>query len=198
MPIQHCNPYPKSGDDSCYCRKTRLIGFVVLCFCWVTFVGYAQDDAPTHPVDGEYIKEWLVLGPFFPDNLDTDFLESAGGEANINPKEGDTVTTADGKTLTWKRYTVKGNIVDLLDAVGNHENTTAYAFCLLQSEGAGNVEIGFGNDDDAVVWIDGKQVHRNPGGGSVTLDRHQFGADLKAGKTSCLVKVAQQGGAGKV
>ncbi len=25
-------------------RKTRLLGFVVLCFCWVTFAGYAQDN----------------------------------------------------------------------------------------------------------------------------------------------------------
>ena len=23
--------------------QTRLLGFVLLCFCWVTFAGYAQD-----------------------------------------------------------------------------------------------------------------------------------------------------------
>ena len=178
--------------------QTRRIGFVLLCFCWATFVVNAQNEAPVHSTDGEYIKEWLVLGPFFPDDLDTDFLASVGGEANVNPKEGDTVTTTDGQPLAWKRYTTQRNIVGLLLAVGGHLDVTAYAFCFLQSEGAGNVEIGFGNDDDAVVWIDGKQVHRNPGGRFVTLDRHQFGADLKAGKTSCLVKVAQQGGAGKV
>ncbi|MCH8291533.1 hypothetical protein IH992_10585, partial [Candidatus Poribacteria bacterium] len=78
-------------------RKTRLLGIVVLCFCWVTFTSNAQHDAPVHSIDGQYIKEWLVLGPFFPDDLETDFLADVGGEANINPKEGDTVTTADGK-----------------------------------------------------------------------------------------------------
>ena len=25
-------------------RKTRLLGIVVLCLCWVTFAGYAQDN----------------------------------------------------------------------------------------------------------------------------------------------------------
>ena len=41
--IQRCNLCPKSGDDSCFCRKwskrrkTRLLGFVMLCFCWVSF-----------------------------------------------------------------------------------------------------------------------------------------------------------------
>ena len=38
---------------------------------------YAQEDsAPTHPVDGECIREWLVLGPFQETDLDTDFLAS--------------------------------------------------------------------------------------------------------------------------
>ena len=89
--------------------------------------------SPHHIIDGEYIKEWLVLGPFFPDNLEKDFLADVGGEANIEPEEGDTArslatsATADGKTLTWKRYQAKGNIVDLSDAVGNLENATAYA-----------------------------------------------------------------------
>lgn len=54
-------------------------------------VAHAQNEVPVHPVDGEYITEWLVLGPFFPDDLEKDFLVDVGGEANIEPKEGDTV-----------------------------------------------------------------------------------------------------------
>ena len=55
--------------------QTRLIGIIVLCFCWVTFTANAQHDAPTHSVDGEYIKEWLVVGPF-PRDLEADFPHS--------------------------------------------------------------------------------------------------------------------------
>ncbi|MBC8229161.1 carboxypeptidase regulatory-like domain-containing protein, partial [bacterium] len=172
----------------------RYLLFICLLSLFVMSIVYAQKPAPTHTVNGEYIKEWLVVGPFFPDELDTDFPADAGGEANIEPKEGLTVTTADGTPMMWKRYTSESNIINLLDAVGNHEYATAYAFCLLQSDIAGDVEILLGNDDEASVWVDGKQAHNNPGGWMVTPDQHRFEVDLKAGKTPCLVKVSQRNG----
>nr|MBC8230609.1 hypothetical protein [bacterium] len=154
------------------------------------FVLMGNTLAQTHSIDGEYIKEWLVLGPFLPDNLEMDFLADIGGEVNIESQEGDTVTTVQGDTLTWKRYTTESNSVNLLDAVGYHENATAYAFCVLQmreaiarshpeyrdprigGETAGDAEIRFGNAGAAAVWLDGKLVHRNPGTEPVTLDKH--------------------------
>jgi len=89
----------------------------------------------THAIDGEYIKEWLVLGPFFPNDLLTDFLANVGREANVQPNEGDTVTTlsfhrnsalametkAGGSPLMWKRYRCRADIIDLVDAVGFYE-----------------------------------------------------------------------------
>ena len=65
-----------------------------------------------HNIDGEYIREWLILGPFFPNDLDTDFLADAGGEMSVQPQEGDVVATDDGRRLTWKRYDTKGDIID--------------------------------------------------------------------------------------
>ena len=73
---------------------------VIVFFCFYIAIAHAQDSVPIHPVDGTFIKEWLVLGPFFPEDLETDFLASANGEALVNPESGDTVTTAEGKTLT--------------------------------------------------------------------------------------------------
>ena len=70
-----------------------------------------QSGIPSHPIaDGQYIGEWLVLGPLLPDDLGFDFLAHAGGEANIAPGEGDTVTTADGRTLTWECYRSKTKV----------------------------------------------------------------------------------------
>ena len=137
-------------------------------------------------LNDEYIKEWLVIGPFFPDDLDTDFLAGAGGEANVNPRQGDTAATADGKTLTWQRYKAKGNIIDLQDAVGKHENATAYAFCILKSEIAGAARIHLGNDDGAAIWINGKPAHSNPVG--APLDSSVFEVALKAGANRCLTR----------
>ena len=142
-------------------------------------------------IDENYITKWLVLGPFFPGDLNTDFLVDAGGEANIQPQEGDTITTMEGKTLTWKRYNTKGNIVDLVDAVGYHENSIAYAFCTLQSNIAGEAQIHLGSDDGIAVWINGTQVHRNPVNRPLLPDEDVLKTDLKSGANHCLVKVSQ-------
>jgi len=77
---------------------------------------------PINPVDGEYIKEWLVLGPFFPKDLEKDFLADASGEANIKPKGGDTIITAKGDTLKWKLHKSNQSIIDLLKMIGNYQN----------------------------------------------------------------------------
>lgn len=112
---------------------TRMINLILLSVCLLSSQTYAQNPVPTHPADGEYIKEWLVLGPFFPNDLGMDFLASVDGEANVNPKEGNTITTADGKTLTWKRYASQTDVINLLDAVGKYEHAVAYAACVLVS-----------------------------------------------------------------
>nr|MBC8231096.1 carboxypeptidase regulatory-like domain-containing protein [bacterium] len=141
------------------------------------------------PIDGKYIKEWLILGPFFPDDLEKDFLADVGGEANIQPQEGDTVITAEGKTLMWQRYQSKADIVNMQDSFGEHEYATAYAFCVLQSEVTGDVEIRLGSDSGVAVWINGERVHLFPDNRSLDLDQDIFYADLKAGANHCLVKV---------
>jgi serine phosphatase RsbU (regulator of sigma subunit) len=154
-------------------------------------VSYAQIGIPAHQVDGEYLTEWLVLGPFFPNNLDKDFLVDVGGEENIEPKEGDTVLTIEGDTLTWKRHQTQQPIIDLLKVVGNYQNATAYAFCTLKSEVDGETQILLGSDDGVAVWINGEQAHYNPTDRPLYIDHDIFKADLKKGTNRCLIKVSQ-------
>jgi len=148
--------------------------------------------AQTNVIDGKYIREWLILGPFFPDNPEADFLANAGDEANIQPKEGDTITMAEGEKLVWKRYKSAKDVVNLQEAVGYHKNATAYVFCVLQSNSAGSAPIYLGSDDGVAVWINGEQVYYsvNP---LPILDKAPYvsGANLKAGANRCLVKVSQ-------
>ena len=63
-----------------------------------------QLDAQTNLIDGTYMRNWLILGPFFPQDLDKDFLEKYGGEINVRPEPGDVVQTKDGRELIWKSY----------------------------------------------------------------------------------------------
>ncbi len=149
------------------------------------------------PAEGGYIKEWLLLGPFSPDDLDIDFLADMGGEANINPGEGDTVAIpmAEGKTkiLEWKVCKSKTDVVDLIDAFGYQEDATAYAFCVLQSEAALDAAFSLRNDNGIAVWINGKSVYRHPSWRDLALhsDMYAFDASLKAGANRCLVKITQ-------
>ena len=144
-----------------------------LFLCLLVSVARTQSPVPTHSVDGAYLKEWLVLGPFISDDLGVDFLADVGGEAGIEPREGDSVATAEGATLTWKRYRTRGNFVDLSDALGDQENATAYAYCVLQSEVAGEAELLY-SDDDFALWINGELFELN----------------LRAGPNRCLVKIS--------
>lgn len=70
-----------------------------------------------HNIDGEYIRRWLVLGPFFPDRLDTDFLADIGGETDVNPRVGDAVNIPEGRTLTWKQHRSESDYINLQDVM---------------------------------------------------------------------------------
>jgi len=176
------------------------LSFVLYCL-FILPVADAQNEVPVHPAQtGEYITEWLVLGPFFPDDPEKDFLvdlpvrghtqTGAGGEANIDPKEGDIVVTAKGDTLTWSRHQANRSIVDLSIAVGNNQHATAYAFCTLKSDIEGKHQVLLGSEDGVAVWINGKRAHYNPEPRYFFLDHGGFEADLKEGTNRCLVKVS--------
>ncbi len=167
--------------------------------CWIfvflslyVTVAHAQDNVPTHPLDGTFIKEWLVLGPFFPEDLETDFLVSVNGEAAANPKPGDTVTTAEGKTLTWTVYHSEGDLINLERAIGKHEAAVCYAFCLLESEQGGDSEIRIGSDDSVVVFLNGQRVHTQPVKRPIRVDEDRVPVSLRPGKNRCLVKVSNE------
>ena len=78
--------------------------------------------------DVDYLKDWLVLGPFPSADLEFDFLTDIGGEQNLNPKAGQQVKAQDGQVLTWRSYRSKEAMVNLLEAIGKFENVTVYAY----------------------------------------------------------------------
>ena len=163
---------------------------ILIFFCFYIATAHAQDNVPTHPVDGTFIKEWLVLGPFFPEDLETDFLASTNGETSANPKPGDTVTTPEGKTLTWTVYRTEGNLIDLHHAVGNYQEAVCYTFCLLESDHGGDGELLVGSDDGLVVFLNGQRVHTQPVRRAIVVDEDKVPVSLRPGKNSCLMKIS--------
>ena len=174
-------------------KRNRIATGIWLGLWWLTMlpVAQAQNGFPSQPLDGTYLREWLLLGPFIPGDLAQDFLAAAGGEAQVDPQAGDRVVTARGDTLVWKHYQSPENVVDLLNAVGQVQHAAAYAFCTLDSDSAGEYQMLLGSDDGAAVWINGKRVHYNPAARSLFLDQDRFEADISAGSNRCLIKITQ-------
>ena len=140
--------------------------------------------------DVDYLKDWLILGPFPSADLEFDFLTDIGGERNLNPKVGQQVKAQDGQVLTWKSYQSKGAVVNLLEAIGKFENVTAYAYCEIDNEEL--KKHGYiGSDDGVAVWINGQLVHKNNAARGVQLDQDLFEIDTKKDANRCLVKITQ-------
>ena len=143
--------------------------------------------------DVDYLKDWLVLGPFPSADLEFDFLTDIGGERNLNPKAGQQVKAQDGQILTWRSYRSKEAIVNLLEAIGKFENVTVYAYCEIDNEEL--KKHGYiGSDDGVAVWINGQLVHKNNAARGVQLDQDLFEIDTKKDSNRCLVKITQGGG----
>ena len=151
----------------------------------------AKSETIEQKVDGKFIKDWLVIGPFFPDDLDRDFFVNARTESSVTPNNGDTVITSQGDTLEWKKVHSSQPIIDLFKVIGKYQHATAYAFCTINSTVDITKQILLGSDDGVAVWINGKQVHHNPAARSLFLDQDKFAVDLKKGDNRCLVKITQ-------
>ena len=68
---------------------SKILFFVltVLCLGFVVPAAHAQNTVPVHSIDSEWFNGWLVLGPFFPDNLEKDFLADVGVRQIYIPKK---------------------------------------------------------------------------------------------------------------
>lgn len=151
----------------------------------------AEPGAPVHPVDGSYVREWLVLGPFASDDLSEDFLAAAGGEAAIRPKDGDIVKTSNGSELVWRRYRSPEDYLMLEHVFESGEHTTAYAYCVLNSDSNGEVEFRFGSEDASRVWVNGAKVQDLSDRGPFRFADGIFEVPLVAGGNPCLVKLVR-------
>ena len=166
--------------------KQYLILILALCLFAV-----CHSTAQVNQIDGGFMKEWLILGPFSGNDIDQDYLKNVSGEANAAPKAGDAVKTAQSQTLTWNLYRSPEDVVDLLQAVGSHTNVTAYAFCHLKGKQGTETDILLGSGDGVAVWLNGKLVHKNDVGRVLIVDQDIFPVQIKKGENRLLVKITQ-------
>jgi hypothetical protein len=150
--------------------KTTLVLALAIA---VLFIGVVRADDAIQPDDEGFIRTWLVLAPlpFGAAQTGTEALakEQVPGEGKLRPKEGDKVKVGD-KTLTWKKLKSNSYLLDLNDFLGVNseyggvetEYSVAYAVCyLVTRDKLDNLTLKTGSDDQAKVYIDGKEVFKN-------------------------------------
>jgi CubicO group peptidase (beta-lactamase class C family) len=181
---------------------TMLSGSVTIESAWAVDAQYSNV-APDQPM-----KEWLVLGPIPAQDADEkanaenarkfgykhDLLEKAGGEAKVNAESGKKLA-ARGAEYKWSRHESSSDVVDLIDALGQHDFSVAYAAATIESPQTKTYLVGLGSDDAVRVWLNGELVHENPTPRAVAVDDDVFPVKLQKGPNRLLIKVLNDQGA---
>ena len=179
---------------------TRQI-FLIFTVLLISAARFSYADASVNDlskIGQQYVKDWVIGGPFSPSTLDADFLNSAveGGEskvAKIGLGAGDSASTTEGRTVLFQQYIAKGNAVDFVGAIGSDESATAYAFGILRTTQAQTVDFGLGVDGAIAIWVNGARLYRNQTMQSMAFDSDLLrDVNLKSGDNYVLVKVARR------
>lgn len=97
--------------------------------------------------------------------------------------------------VKWKAANAdKTGKVNLLAAVENANQVTAYARCIIRVAAATKAQIMLGSDDAAKVWLNGALIENVNVPRAYTANEDKMKVELKAGDNVLLVKIGQGGG----
>lgn len=160
------------------------------------------------PATAQTLDKWLVLAPIPSATVPAadeqaqstamvEMLEKVGvpGEGQLNPRAKETVSVG-GKTLVWEADTATLlNIAAHKKAGASYDNAVGYAVTYVdQPEAVQDATLYVGSDDGVAVWLNGKEIWRNP-----VLRSCVAGSDkiahlpLKQGRNVLVFKVGQGG-----
>ena len=150
----------------------------------------------------DYLTEFKVIGPFksvgqrqidlkLQTSLESDFLSRGDGAVDLK-------RTYDGaeNVLRWTgvRSNPKTGFVNLADVCGAVDWAVAYAYVEVESIHPRDVIVRCGSDDGILVWLNGKEVHRNEIARGFNVDCDAFPAHLNAGINRILIKITNHVG----
>ena len=148
------------------------------------------------------IKRWLILAPITLATNQTGAqgldLEQVEGEGRLRPKAGETRPIGNGE-LKWQEIAQEDYLIDFNAILGRvTELSVAYAVCYIRSEAERRgLRMLVRSDDEAKVYLNGKQVYRSPGGrGWAAADQDTVpDIALEAGLNVLVFKVVNETGA---
>jgi hypothetical protein len=163
--------------------------------------GDVKIDLPIETTFLPSINAWWIVGPFdvpFEQAMDTSFP----------PEEKIDLTATyegkDKKQIAWKQVKrpigLNTNLadeffVDFTGVFGGRQyEAVAYALAYLHAPRDMDATLALGSDDGGVVWLNGKEVFRVPGGRAYMSKQDRIPVHLKKGANTLLLKICQGGG----
>ncbi|HEV2972411.1 MAG TPA: hypothetical protein VGY55_20730 [Pirellulales bacterium] len=141
-------------------KPSVAIGLIVL------LAGAARADDAFKPDDDGFIRNWLVLAPI-PNGENVSGTDALGkefisGEANLKPKADEKAKIGDLE-LTWKPIDAGDHVINFNAILGQQtEDSTAYAVAyLVADDEMKDLNLKMGSDDQAKVYLNGKEVLKN-------------------------------------
>jgi hypothetical protein len=157
----------------------------------------AAADEKTGVNEEGFIQHWLVLAPIplaenqsGADALDKEQIK---GEGKLKPKSGAKVKVGD-KELAWKEHVCKEHLLDFNAFLGAQtEDSVGYAvtFIVAPADLKG-VKMKTGSDDQAKVYLNGKEVFKNAEARPADKDQDTTEVTLKKGVNVMVVKVVNE------
>ena len=132
------------------------------------------------------IMRWQVSPAYRADGKD--YLQLQNME--FAPEKADEAANVKWKTVNAD----KTGKVNLLAAVENANQVTAYARCIIRVAAATKAQIMLGSDDAAKVWLNGALLENVNVPRAYTANEDKMKVELKAGDNVLLVKIGQGGG----
>jgi hypothetical protein len=144
-----------------------------------------------------FIQNWLVLAPIplAENESGADGLakQQIKDEGMLKPKAGDKVKVGD-KELTWKEHACKDHLLDFNDHLGAQtEDSVAYAVTFIVApEEMKGVQMKTGSDDQAKVYLNGKEVFKFAEPRAADKDQDTTEVTLRKGVNVLVAKVVNE------
>ena len=169
----------------------RAIGCACALLCPALF---AQTAVPCHPVDGDYLREWLVPSQFLAPAWEADFLAQHARAGRGLVREGDVYTTPDGTRLAWilkRTKTVSFPFRDNQEP--GYQDKAAVMLSYLEHPTGGSVEFLICSHSLVALYLNGQPLTRAfnyVNNIQIQTPFHVFEGNLLPGTNSVLLRVA--------
>lgn len=171
----------------------RLGGFLLV---WVFFAElglptFVQAFAQTAFPNGEYVRDWLVLGPLPPETFNREDVTTLIGGPGAIPREQEGATGAEPGSPQWKRHASRESVVNFEETMPGARGAWALAYTGVESPGVVQACFHVGTGNAYALWVNGVKVTEAGPSDRFRPERSHLRAPLHAGTNHCLMAVRQ-------